>query len=161
MREVLAGIIVAVLLGAPCATPAHADNGNEVAGTLLGAGVGGLIGNQFGHGPGRVAATVGGVFLGGVIGNNIGGSFDRPSSYAAPYVYYPSPVYFQTTYVPNYVAPPAPPPEIYSSSAAAYYDETEAGYCREFTQEVRVEGQMAESYGTACLQPDGSWRVVP
>ena len=33
-------------------------------------------------------------------------------------------------------------------------------YCREFTQTVTVAGQTEEAYGTACRQPDGSWRIV-
>ena len=32
--------------------------------------------------------------------------------------------------------------------------------CREFQQEVTIGGDQTEAYGTACLQPDGSWQVV-
>lgn len=38
--------------------------------------------------------------------------------------------------------------------------EANAPYCREFTKDVLIGGQMQKSYGTACLQPDGSWQVV-
>jgi hypothetical protein len=31
--------------------------------------------------------------------------------------------------------------------------------CREFQQEVTIGGQAEEAYGTACLQPDGSWKI--
>lgn len=34
-------------------------------------------------------------------------------------------------------------------------------HCREFTQTFRVDGQVRESYGTACLRPDGSWQIEP
>lgn len=40
-------------------------------GTLLGALIGGALGNQVGKGDGKTAATVGGAVIGGVIGNNI------------------------------------------------------------------------------------------
>lgn len=40
-------------------------------GTVLGALVGGVVGNQFGHGGGRAAATALGVFGGAVVGNNV------------------------------------------------------------------------------------------
>lgn len=40
---------------------------------------------------------------------------------------------------------------------SAYAD---APYCREFTKEVLIGGQVQQSYGTACMQPDGSWQVV-
>jgi len=154
MRKLILTTAVAVLIGVS-AMPAYAGDG-QVVGTLMGAGLGGLIGNQFGHGPGREAATVGGVIFGGLIGNSIGSSMDRADYYyARPTYYYPQPVYYETNYVPNYVAPPAPPPE-----SMAYYNNSAQTYCREYTQEIRVNGQMQESYGTACLQPDGSWRVV-
>jgi outer membrane lipoprotein SlyB len=39
-------------------------------GVALGALIGGVVGNQFGHGSGRAAATALGVFGGAVIGNN-------------------------------------------------------------------------------------------
>jgi len=35
-----------------------------------------------------------------------------------------------------------------------------AGYCREFTQTVTVGGRLQSGYGTACMQPDGSWQIV-
>lgn len=33
-------------------------------------------------------------------------------------------------------------------------------YCREFTKQIYVAGKMQQGYGTACLQPDGDWKVV-
>ena len=32
--------------------------------------------------------------------------------------------------------------------------------CREFQQEVVIGGEKQDAYGTACLQPDGSWEVA-
>jgi len=46
--------------------------GNRLGGTLVGAGAGGLIGNQIGSGSGRTAATVGGAVLGGAVGSHAG-----------------------------------------------------------------------------------------
>jgi hypothetical protein len=34
-------------------------------------------------------------------------------------------------------------------------------YCREYQQMVVVAGRQQESYGTACMQPDGSWKILP
>lgn len=42
-------------------------------GTLVGAGAGGLAGNQFGHGSGKTAATAAGVIGGGVLGHALTG----------------------------------------------------------------------------------------
>lgn len=35
-----------------------------------------------------------------------------------------------------------------------------AGYCREYTSVIQVGGRSETGYGTACLQPDGAWKVV-
>ena len=32
--------------------------------------------------------------------------------------------------------------------------------CREFLQEVTVGGKTEQAYGTACLQPDGAWKII-
>jgi surface antigen len=33
-------------------------------------------------------------------------------------------------------------------------------YCREYQQTITVSSRSETAYGTACLQPDGSWRIV-
>jgi hypothetical protein len=46
-------------------------------------------------------------------------------------------------------------------SPFAAVEEAEArDYCREYTKSVRVDGRMQSGYGTACMQPDGSWMIV-
>ncbi|RJG50457.1 RT0821/Lpp0805 family surface protein [Motilimonas pumila] len=32
--------------------------------------------------------------------------------------------------------------------------------CREFQQSITVGGKTEKAYGTACLQPDGAWKIV-
>ena len=44
--------------------------GGSTAGTLLGAVIGGALGNQVGHGDGRAAATIAGAVISGAVGNN-------------------------------------------------------------------------------------------
>jgi len=66
----------------------------------------------------------------------------------------PSPYYYAPA--PYYYAPPriayAPPP--FSLGRAV------GPNCREYTAPVRVGGRVVDSYGTACRQPDGSWRII-
>lgn len=45
----------------------------SACGTLVGAGAGGLAGNQFGKGSGKDAATAAGVIGGGILGHEITG----------------------------------------------------------------------------------------
>lgn len=33
-------------------------------------------------------------------------------------------------------------------------------YCREYTKSIKVGGHRERGYGTACMQPDGSWMIV-
>lgn len=37
---------------------------------------------------------------------------------------------------------------------------TAGRYCREYQSNVRVGGGIRQSYGTACMQPDGNWEIV-
>lgn len=37
---------------------------------------------------------------------------------------------------------------------------TSGRQCREFQQTVTIGGNKEQTYGTACLQPDGSWEVL-
>lgn len=76
--------------------------------------------------------------------------------YAPPPVYYPPP--------PRVVY--APPPVVYAPApidavpASEPYRTSDGRYCREYQAQVVVNGMPQPSYGTACRQPDGSWRVV-
>ncbi len=50
------------------------EGGNNTAGTVLGAVVGGVLGSTVGKGDGRTAATVAGAVAGGAVGNRASGS---------------------------------------------------------------------------------------
>ena len=66
-------------------------------------------------------------------------------------------VYQQHNTAEPYTAPPvssAPPPPAYASTAPVYPCLQE----REYRTKIMVGGKEVEGYGTACLQPDGSWR---
>lgn len=53
------------------------------------------------------------------------------------------------------VAPPPPPYTL----AAIPQSEPSQQACREFDTPVTINGQQQKAHGTACLQPDGSWKV--
>lgn len=54
---------------------------HQIAGTAIGAVVGGVLGNQFGSGDGKKLATVGGAVAGGYAGNRIQENNQKGSSY--------------------------------------------------------------------------------
>ena len=64
--------------------------------------------------------------------------------------FYPAPVY-------PYPAPlaVAPAPVVVQPQVAA------APYCREYQGDAIIDGTNQRFYGTACLQPDGAWHIVP
>jgi hypothetical protein len=86
----------------------------------------------------------------------IGIGFGFPLFAYGPPVYYPPPPAY-------YYAPPpvvyAPPPMAATPTGPAYVGRSGAP-CREFQTSGLVGGRMEQLYGTACQQPDGSWRVV-
>ena len=64
-----------------------------------------------------------------------------------------------------YVNPPpvyAPPPSVAYQTVQPVPGGPLASnqQCREYQSTAVVNGQAVPSYGTACLQPDGSWRIV-
>jgi surface antigen len=38
--------------------------------------------------------------------------------------------------------------------------ESAEGPCREYSLDAEIGGKTEQVYGTACRQPDGSWRIV-
>lgn len=44
--------------------------------------------------------------------------------------------------------------------AHANHNDDDERYCREYTKSVRIGGALRSAYGTACMQPDGSWEMV-
>lgn len=74
-------------------------------------------------------------------------------------------------YEPAYAYPPAYGPYDYYGDEPMYYDDDSyrysspyrsdgGSYCREFQTTVVIDGRPERAFGTACLQPDGSWAVV-
>jgi surface antigen len=150
--------IPAVLAVALAGCTNDGSGGKEMGGTLIGAGLGGLAGSQIGGGTGRLAATGAGVLLGGLLGNQVGRSLDRADRaemMRAQQSAYGAPVGQQITW--------SNPQSGNSGTITPTRDgrDTAGNYCREFQQTVTVGGQPQQGYGTACRQPDGSWKIVP
>jgi surface antigen len=138
---------------------------------------GGLIGGGIGAGVGYAAGKSKGAAIGGILGLGLGAliaaaadqddhrRYPRHVAYAPPPpAYAPAPVYVPAPYDPAYrpgaYRQPYPPAPVYSQPdpyAGAQYSQA---YCRQYNGTVNVNGGRYPSYGTACLQPDGTWRIV-
>jgi surface antigen len=145
-----------------CASPetrnagTFGDANKTTGGTLLGAAAGGLLGSQFGGGGGKVLATLGGVLLGGYVGNQVGASLDRADvNYAtqAQQKAYTAPLGQQISW--------NNPESGHGGTITPTREGTSADgkQCREYQTTVTVGGKTEQAYGTACRQPDGSWKV--
>lgn len=87
--------------------------------------------------------------------------------YWGPPAYRPRVVVVQPPPVAYYAPPPpviyAPAPyggQISAVPASPVFQTASGQYCREYQAAVTISGAPQRSYGTACLMPDGSWRVV-
>ena len=148
------------LVGVLAASLAACENTGpkEAGGGLIGAGLGGLAGSQIGHGSGKLAATGAGVLLGALLGSSAGKSLDRADKMYAE----------RTTHSTLETARSCQPVAWTNSDnghsgtvvAQPAYQTTAGQYCREDQQTVQVGGQSQQAYGTACRQPDGSWKMV-
>jgi surface antigen len=155
MLKIAAAALLGGLLLSGCADLQNSPK--QSVGTLAGAAAGGLLGAQFGKGTGQLAATGAGVLLGGLMGSSVGRSLDRADRLAMQ----------QTTQSTLETGPTGqasqwtnPDTGNSGSVTPVRTTETNGTVCREYQQTVTVGGQTQEGFGTACRQPDGSWRIV-
>jgi hypothetical protein len=88
----------------------------------------------------------------------VGVGFGVPMYAPAPFYYPPAPVYY---------VPPPPPPVYYAPAPAAAVvppapapAAATAADCRPYNSTTVIDGTPQQVTGTACRQPDGSWRIV-
>ena len=141
-------VISAFLIVGGCTTePTKQDAGMVIGGIL-----GGVLGSQVGHGDGTTAAIIIGTMLGGAIGGAVGKSMDDTdrlkTAHALETVRTGVPTQWKNPDTGNSYA--VVPTKTY---------ETTSGPCREYVIDAMVGGKMEKVYGTACRQPDGSWKT--
>jgi len=154
MYKLLAALLI-LLLGVACAPNMGPK---ETGGTIIGAGTGALLGSTIGDGHGRLVAVAVGTLAGALIGQGVGQSLDRADQLAmqntAQQTLERNPSYQPGTWQ-------NPDTGNYGSvTPTRTYQMASGQYCREYTQTVTVGGEQQQAYGTACRQPDGSWKVV-
>ncbi len=127
-------------------------------GTIAGAIGGGIIGSNVGGGKGKIAGTIAGTLLGGALGNSIGGSLDK----ADMMMYNDTSQRALETAQPGQSLPwkNAQTGNSGTVTPKAYYKNADGDYCREYTQSIVVGGKKQHAFGTACRQPDGSWKII-
>lgn len=154
-KRVLPGLLALALLGG-CMSFGSGGT-KETVGTVGGAVAGGLIGSQIGGGSGKLVATGVGTLLGAFVGNQIGASLDKTDHAMveqATAKAYSAPVGEKITWNNTDSG--------HSGSVVSTREgwNTTGNYCREIQQAVKVGKDTHQAYGTACKQPDGTWKIV-
>ena len=145
-------VTAAALALASCATVS--DNPKAAIGGLGGATVGGLIAAAAGGGGAGIAAgVIGGALLGGLVGNYLD---DRDKKMAADSAHRA----LETAPSGQSVAWNNPDSGHSGTVTPVRTYQSGGTYCREYQQTVTIDGKPQQSYGTACRQPDGSWKIA-
>jgi surface antigen len=125
----------------------------EELGRALGAVAGGVAGYQLGSGHGKAAAVVGGTIIGALIGGEIGRSMDAVDQNCVGQILEHAPPNEPITWRDEQG-------ERYRVTPSPAYRDGEGQYCREYQATATVDGRPQQTYGIACRQPDGSWKIV-
>ena len=150
------GIALAGMVGLGACSQNAGDK--ETLGSLGGAALGGLAGAQIGSGSGQPAATAVGALLGFFIGSEVGKSLDKADQLYAERTADQALETNPTGQSSTWNNPDSGNSGTVTPTRDGYADN--GNYCREFQQTITVSGETQQAYGTACRQPDGSWRIV-
>ena len=165
------GALLALTLALPFAAPAPAaaqthgcdrsamgqvlsPTKENVIGSLAGAALGGLVGNQFGSGSGKGAMTAVGVVGGALAGGYVGRSMAGPDQAC---------VNNSLERVPTGQTAAWRNPDNgaqYRVTPTRTYQTARGQTCRDFISTAMIDGREQQVEGTACRQPDGSWKTV-
>lgn len=139
------------------APPGEFGNNKTTGGALIGAGLGAFAGSKIGKGSGSVAAAVAGGLLGALVGGAVGSSLDKAD---IAYAEQTNQRALETAKINQAVSWRNPDTGNYGTITPVRTYQSGNSYCREFQQTIVVGGQTENAYGTACRQPDGSWKIV-
>jgi surface antigen len=163
MRNTMKSMVLMILTAVHGSAAAECQQkeglgGGEVVGTLLGAAVGGLLGAQVGKGNGNKVAIGLGVLGGGLLGKHLGSSLD-----CADQGYHTQNANTALETAPTGTSSAWVNPDNGhqgSFTPVRTYQKPDGTPCREFSQTIVIDGRQEQGRGTACRQPDGTWRVV-
>ena len=152
-------IVAVTLAAALLAGCANMENSpKQTMGTILGTGVGALIGSQMGGGKGKLAAVAIGALGGAYLGSEIGKSLDNADK-----------AMLNDTTQQTLETAPIGQVNTWSNpdsgnsgtvKAMSTYQSASNDPCREFETTIYVDGQQETGVGKACRQSDGTWQII-
>ncbi|MFK7838780.1 MAG: RT0821/Lpp0805 family surface protein [Bdellovibrionales bacterium] len=156
-KLVLSAAMIAALGLGGCETARQNGVGKQEVGALSGAVIGGILGSKVGGGNGQLWATGAGAVIGGLLGSEIGASLDRADmamlndaslrAHSAP--------------IGERVSWNNPDSGNYGTVTPKREGKSSYGrYCREYEQEIFVNGRSETAVGSACQNNDGTWEII-
>jgi surface antigen len=152
----LSGCVTTDQFGNPLASP-YAPG----VGAVGGAAVSGLACSNLGGGNGKVAIVAVCSALGALAGLGLGKTYSNQATagYQVQQQQFQYPQNYQRSYQSQM-------PTQYNGREGTvemsqkYYSPEQGSYCREWKHMGTIAGRRQQMYGTACQQPDGTWRIV-
>ena len=139
------------------AAPSGLDLGRcnrVVLGGMLGGATGAVLGSTVDKNDGRSAAIVGGAIIGVLVGGAIGQYMDSVDQNCVGQILEHTPdgrsIAWRNS--DNDFA--------YQVTPKAAFQTGDGRTCRNYVTEVWIDDQQQQVFGTACRQPDGSWKVI-
>ncbi|HEX9868478.1 MAG TPA: RT0821/Lpp0805 family surface protein [Candidatus Tectomicrobia bacterium] len=155
IKQAWLGTFVSIVLAAFLLMGCETVGTKTAVGGLGGAAAGGLLGAALGgSGTGIAAGTILGGLIGGAIGNRMDAADQEKANVAAAQA---------LESIPSGQSVAWRNPDSGNTGAVTpvrTYQTSTGQYCREYTQTITVGGERHQSYGTACRQADGTWRIV-
>jgi surface antigen len=150
-QQMMAVILLLVVVATGCES--IQENPKTSIGAFGGAAFGGLIAAAAGGGGAAIAgAVIGGALLGGLAGNMLDQRDKRMAAEAQQRALESAPTGTPVAWnnPDSGHSGTITPTKTYQSGGT---------YCREFQSDVIIDGKADKAWGTACRQPDGSWKV--
>lgn len=149
--------VIPALVCAAMLSACEGAGNKQIGGTVVGGALGGLLGSKIGSGRGQLVGVGLGALLGAFLGSETGKSLDKADeAYARQTAQHA----FETT--PAGTRTQWHNPDTGNTGTITptkTYENPDGSYCREFQQTITVGGKSESAYGTACRQPDGSWKM--
>lgn len=147
-KVIIASALISMTLGlVGCQNMTKQDMG-----TMTGALAGGLVGSTIGQGGGKILAVGAGALAGAYLGNMIGKNMDETDKLKTQMAIEQN----KSNQTSSWTNPDTGAKYTVTPKKAIKHA---SQYCREYTMTATIDGKQEKTYGTACRQSDGSWKV--
>ena len=157
-KTILPCVLSAVILLSSC--DSLRDRPGETLGTLIGTGVGAILGSEIGDGTGQSIATLLGAAVGAWAGSTLGRKLDEHDWELAEANAQDTLENGDTGTNKTWSNPDSGNSGSIRPTSDRVAQSDDGQECREFESTVVVDGETEVATGRACRQPDGSWLII-